>query len=177
MKSIAALAALGLVSAKGEKVDMTALPVFNQASFAKHNILKSMLSNSLLNVKDDAGMVSYAQCDDDAGIFTLDDQSTSNTPQPLTKGVNLQFNLAGILADHMTISNVHVHVDWNGTPLYDEDHAQTNEYDDTYNYQLGWDVPAFAPDGDYAVKITGVGSTSSAAEGSTVYCMLANFTF
>ena len=177
MKSFAALAALGLVSAKGEKVDMTALPVFNQASFAKHNILKSMLSNSLLNVKDDAGMVSYSQCDDKAGIFTLDDQSTSNTPQPLTKGVNLQFNLAGILADHMTISNVHVHVDWNGTPLYDEDHTQTNEYDDTYNYQLGWDVPAFAPDGEYIVRITGIGSTSSAAEGSTVYCMLANFTF
>ena len=177
MKSIATLVSVGLVSAKGETIDMTKLPVFNPASFAKHNIIKSMLANSYLNVSDESGMVSYSQCEDDAGIFTLDDQSTSNTPQPLTKGVSLQFNLAGIISDHMSISNVHVHVDWNGTPLYDEDHAQANEYDDTYNYQLGWDVPAFAPDGAYAVKITGIGSTSSAAEGSTVFCLGADFTF
>ena len=179
MKSIAALAALGLVSAKGETVDMTKLPVFNQASFAKNSILKSMLSNSLYSVSDanDAGMVTYSQCDDDAGIFTLDDQATSNTPQPLTKGVSLQFSLAGILGDHMEVKNVHVHVDWNGTPLYDEDHNQDNQYDDTYAYQLGWDVPAFAPDGDYKVIIKGVGSTSSMPDGTNVYCMEADFTF
>ena len=122
MKSIA-LATLGLVSAKGETRNMQALPVFNQASFANHNILKSMLAaqTSLINVSD-SGMVTYSQCDDDAGIFTLDDQQTSNSPQPLTKGVNLQFTLAGIISDHMNIKNIHVHVEWNGTPLYDEDH-------------------------------------------------------
>ena len=158
---------------------MQALPVMNQANFANHNILKSLLAaqTTLIDVSGASGEVTISQCEDDVGIFTLDDQQTTNTPQPLTKGCNLQFNLAGIIGDHMKISNIHVHVDWNGTPLYDEDHNQDNEYDDTYAYQLGWDVPAFAPDGAYHVEIKGIGSTSSAAEGSNVYCINADFNF
>ena len=174
-----ALAILGLVSGKGETVNMQALPVFNQASFANHNILKSLLTaqTSLIDVTGDSGMVTYSQCEDDAGIFTMDDQQTINSPQPLTKGITMSFTVAGIISEHMDIKNIHVHVDWNGTPLYDEDHPQDNSYDDAYSYDLGWDVPGFAPNGLYHIEIKGIGSSSSATEGSNVYCVAAEFTF
>ena len=51
---------------------------------------------------------------------------------------------------------MHVHVDWNGAPLYDEDDKVGKTFDSDLSQDLGWDVPAFAPNGKYRVKITGL---------------------
>jgi len=74
----------------------------------------------------------------------------------------------------MEVTNIHIHVDWNGIPLYDEDFKQDNTYDSTYSYSLGWNVPAFAPSGKYAVKIRGTGNAGS-VQGGNVICVNANF--
>ena len=42
--------------------------------------------------------------------------------------------MAGVVSEKLEIKNVHVHVDWNSAPLYDEDHFQDNSYDSDYSY-------------------------------------------
>ena len=107
------------------------------------------------------GVVTYGQCSDDAGIFHLDKDNTSNTPNPVTKGSEVSLNLAGIVDDEMEITNVHIHVDWNGSTLYDEDHKQDNDYTSSYKYSLSWAVPSYAPSGKYAITVTGTGASSA----------------
>lgn len=65
--------------------------------------------------------VEWAQCDDDKKVFTKDD-ATAAVPDPLSKGSDVKLHLVGTLSEAITLSNVHIHVDWNGVPLYDEDH-------------------------------------------------------
>lgn len=72
----------------------------------------------------------------------------------------------------MTLKNIHIHVDWNDSPLYDEDNEGSTVYDSDVEYRLGWNVPAFAPDGHYDVHITGTGDTDSVKDGK-VLCIRA----
>ena len=60
------------------------------------------------------------------------------------------------------------------TTLYDEDHAQHNIYDSSYNYSLSWAVPSYAPSGAYHVILTGTGNSSTTA--GKVLCVNADFT-
>ena len=39
------------------------------------------------------GEVTYSQCDDDAGVFTLDDSATTNSPEPVVVPCNETFHL------------------------------------------------------------------------------------
>lgn len=162
---------LALVStAQADKRELMELPVFSGESFAQTNIIKSMLESTTLVAVGGVGEVTYGQCDDDMGVFTLDTDSTSNTPSVITKGSDLAFHLAGIVSDPVTIENIHVHVDWNSTPLYDEDHKNELKVDSELSTDLGWNVPAFAPGGTYAVKITGID-----ADNKTNMCVTADF--
>ena len=149
------------------------IPLFNPENFLRNGLVKNLMESKVQNLKG-TGDVTYGQCGDDAGVFTFDGDNTSNTPAPVTKGSEVTLNLAGIVSDSIEVTNVHIHVDWNGSTLYDEDHSQDNVYDSTYNYQLSWAVPSYAPSGAYAIKITGTGNSSSGA--GTVMCITANMT-
>ena len=145
-------------------------------NYLSKDLIKNMITTIRIkaNGLGDVGKVIYSQCDDDTGSFQLDTSSTSNTPDPITKGADLSFNLAGILSDDIHVDNVHVHVDWNGSPLYDEDHKDgTKDFSDNFNMVLGWNVPAYAPDGNYAVKLVGTNASTS----KTNLCVDATFTF
>ena len=48
-----------------------------------------MLDTTTLMVIGGTGEVTYGQCDDDAGVFSLDTDQTKNTPTVITKGTNL----------------------------------------------------------------------------------------
>ena len=117
-------------------------------------------------------MVTYQQCDDDAKVFNLDLSSTNTTPSPINKGDDITFNLVGVVSEQMTLKNVHIHVDWNSSPLYDEDDPGTNVYDSDVEYNLGWSVPSFAPSGHYDVYVTGTGDAKSLI-GAKVMCIYA----
>ena len=147
------------------------IDLFNPANFSQHNLVKQLLE-SKVNGANGTGDVTYGQCDDDFGVFSFDKANTKNDPNPVTKGVHLNFNLAGIVSDEIEVKNLHVHVDWNGSTLYDEDHAQDNKYDSAYSYKLAWDVPSFAPSGHYAIKISGTGLNEG--DSGTVLCVTAD---
>ena len=120
----------------------------------------------------DTGVVTYQQCDDDAKVFSLDLSSTNTTPSPINKGDDITFNLVGVVSEQMTLKNVHIHVDWNSSPLYDEDDPGTNVYDSDVEYNLGWSVPSFAPSGHYDVYVTGTGDAKSLT-GAKIMCIYA----
>ena len=154
-------------------ITMGQIPLQNYLS---KDLVKNMITTLRIkaNGLGNSGVVTMTQCDDDTGSFQLDTQSTSYTPDPLTKGVDLTFNLAGILSDDIHVDNVHIHVDWNGSPLYDEDHKQDKkDFSDNFDMKLGWNVPAYAPDGNYDVKLVG---TNASTQKSNL-CIAANFTF
>ena len=158
-KLSATLVALGCASANQTTHTIDLFNPGNFANMGQHSLVKQMLDTTSLIVVDDnlkTGEVTYAQCDDDTGSFTLDTDSTSNTPDPVTKGQDVALNLVGIVSDPIEVKNVHIHVDWNKTPLYDEDNKQDNKYSDDYQYSLKWNVPSFAPSGDYDITVTGL---------------------
>ena len=145
-------------------------------NYLSKDLVKNMISTLRIkaNGLHDTGKVSYSQCDDETGSFQLDTSSTYNSPDPLTKGIDISFVLAGILSDDIHVDNVHIHVDWNGSPLYDEDHKDAvKDFSDSFNMKLGWSVPSYAPDGNYAVKLVGTNASTS----KTNLCVDAAFTF
>ena len=119
------------------------------------------------------GIVTWAQCSDDVGVFVFDESATSTDPSPVVKGSDVKLNLGGQVSDTMIVTNIHVHVLWNGSNLYDQDLKQNNTYDSTYKYTVGWNVPSYAPSGHYDVTMTGTGS-SEGTDG-TVLCVNAQF--
>ena len=163
----ALLLAIGAVKAKlDHKINID----FNNF-FDSKNLVQSLIQ-SAQQVTDSPGHVTFGQCDDEAKVFNLDLSSTNTTPNPITKGDNIVFNLIGVVNSQMTLKNVHIHVEWNSSPLYDEDNPGTNVYDSDVEYNLGWNVPSFAPNGHYDVTVTGTGSASSVSDGM-VMCIKA----
>jgi hypothetical protein len=150
------------------------IPLFNPENFAMKGLVAKLMASPSSNLTAN-GDVTYEQCDDAAGAFTFDGDNTSNLPAPVVKGSDVTLNLAGIVSETVEVTNVHIHVDWNGSTLYDEDHSQDNTYDSSYSYKLSWSVPSYAPSGSYAIKVTGTGNTASVSN-DFVICINANMT-
>ena len=140
-----------------------------------HNLLKagkSFVDRKINNKLTDSGAITWGNCDSETPAFHFDQDATSVTPNPLTKGSTIQFDLVGTMDASTEVDNLHVHVDWNGSTLYDEDDKDGQTYDSDYEFKMHWDVPSYAPDGAYAIKLTG----TNASNGEVV-CVQANFTF
>ena len=154
---------------------------FNVQNFMKPEIMPQFIDSAKImaaqmargeDIVSDSTKVQWSQCDDDKGVFTLDG-STDTDPDPLKKGSDVTFNLVGVLSDDITLSNIHIHVDWNHVPLYDEDHKGPQSFSDTLIYNLKWNVPAYAPDGLYSATVTGIDADGSSKD----FCITASFTF
>ena len=128
-----ALAALGCVSASSHQVDM-----FNPLNFMtfQHGQgfvqqMISQVSNTKISISDlKDGEITFSQCDSQGDSFILDTDRTSADPNPIQKGTSVSLDLHGIVSDALDTKNVHVHVDWNGSTLYDQDYANDKHYDD-----------------------------------------------
>ena len=168
--------ALLVSSVAGSDITIGQIPLQNYLS---KDLVKNMISTLRIkaNGLGESGKVTYSQCDDDTASFLLDTASTFNSPDRITKGVDLNFNLAGILTSDIHVNNVHVHVDWNGSSLYsifptfDEDHKQSTAFSDNFDMTLGWSIPSYAPDGAYAVQIVGYDDNSK----KTNFCIKGDF--
>ena len=105
----AAAALVGVVSAQQE------IPIeFNPAKMSQ--------DFGLLEVSDADGQVTWSQCDDDTGVFTLDADATSYSPDPFGAGDTLTFEYVGEVTSSVTVSKVHVKVQWGAITLSDDDH-------------------------------------------------------
>ena len=88
------------------------------------NFMSSLVQAVLADPKP-GQKVEWEVCDTDLDVFDFDEDSTTATPNPPTKGIDINLGLAGSLSDEMDLTNLHIHVDWNKSPLYDEDHKVT----------------------------------------------------
>ena len=158
--------------------------IFNIKNFMKIELMPNLLKASAdtaakiaagEQIVQDGTKVQWGQCDDDKQAFTLDTDNTAADPDPLVKGSDVSLNLVGALSDDITLSNVHVHADWNGTPLYDEDHPEFKgkAFSDILQASLKWSVPAYAPNGNYKITLTGVDTDGSSKD----FCVTADFSF
>jgi hypothetical protein len=149
-----ALLAVGAAAAKMHH-DPLHLPVFHPSNFMNANVARTMIKSLQQGKTVTTGEVTYNQCSDSENKFTFDESMTTVAPYPVTKGTHLTFDLGGIVSSPMEVDGVHVHVNWNGTPLYDEDVKVGKEFDSTVDIQFGWDVPSYAPSGKYEIHVTG----------------------
>ena len=113
-------------------------------------------------------------CTTDLDVFDFDEEATVVDPNPPAKGQDVNFNLAGGLSDEMDLTNIHIHADWNGSPLYDEDHKVTEGpfTDDDFSYKMAWNVPPYAFDGLYVINLKGTQD-----DGQSVVCINFKFAF
>ena len=166
MYKVALLSAMGAVSARKINIDLFKLENF--FNMKTQNLAQSLIKSVGYIGVNGLGDVTYEQCDDDVGDFTLDPSATRNEPNPVVKNADVKFILDGILSNPVHLDNVHIHVDWNGSSLYDEDNKEDNDYTDEVEVELSWNVPSFAPSGHYDVTITGTGK-----ENENVLCVKA----
>ena len=149
MKITLALAALGTISA-------IEIDPFHIKNFMKLDVAKTMLATMAQNNdRNDIGKVCWSQCDDANKDFHFNESMTSYNTNPVTKGKQLALNLGGILDFPEQIEKIHVHVNWNGAALYDEDVAVGETFDSVVKKTISWIVPAYAPSGKYEVNLTG----------------------
>ena len=179
--------AIALAASSVAAAEVIHIDPFHPMNFAKAHLVEPLLKAATAEVSKvlhqapprgnplAAGSpVVWAQCADAAGSFNLDSSKTTATPDPLTKGSSVALHLAGGLSAPIDIGNVHIHVDWNGAQLYDEDHKGENKYTDSVAYDLKWDVPSYAPDGKYVATITGVDNADGTKND---FCVSASFEF
>ena len=101
------------------------------------------------------GTVVYKQCPDDLKVFKLDYDKTTNSPDPVTKGTNISFNLAGTLEKPLNITSVNVHVDYLTTVYYDKTTQLNNTYSPSaVNFLEKWTLDSDAPPGTYDITFT-----------------------
>ena len=107
----------------------------------------------------------------------MDPLKTKNVPDPVAKGDDLTFTLAGAITDAIEVTNIHVVVLLDGIKLHTEDHKQDNKYASDYSYNLAWKVPGFAPSGKYGITLTGQGNCPDAGvTAGNVLCVQADMT-
>ena len=110
----AALLALGV--AADDRIN-----VFNSSNKLYKNLMKSLVDDAVHKKASlgATGVVTWKQCADQSGVFMFDKSSTNTVPNPVTKGKDVKLNLAGTVSSTMSVNNIHVHVNWNGSSLYD----------------------------------------------------------
>ena len=138
--------------------------------YAKSPRIVQNLVKSVVDVKG-AGDVTFAPCAADSTDFTMDPDSTTYAPKPLTKGTKVSFHLGGVFGNSHTVENVHVDVKFNGSPLAAYDYADGKAYDSDYAFDMSWDVPGFAPSGAYSIELQGQEA------GKKAFCIAAQFSF
>merc|ERR1712167_365723 len=124
--------------------------------------MKQALYGTAVADQGPPGVVTWAQCSDDLGIFTFDASSTSYTPDPIKKGTNVSLDMHGIVSSAVDVAKIHVHCDWNKAPVYNKD-LPGGHYDSSVEVKATWAVPAYAPSGLYSVTINGYDANNKSA--------------
>ncbi|CDW79360.1 UNKNOWN [Stylonychia lemnae] len=117
--------------------------------FKPYEALKALIQQQI------NGEVSWGTCESAEG-FKADLSSTHSEPKIPVKGKDVLLNLAGTFTDDINLDKINVYVEWNKTPLYTNDFPRQAVFaaSDPYTDQIKWAIPAYAPSGHYAVKIS-----------------------
>ena len=78
--------------------------------------------------------------------------------------------MRGYTDKKIEVDNLHIVVNWNGAPLYTEDHDEKRVYKDDVSVDLTWYLPSYTPAGSFVCTITGTDKN-----GKTNLCTNASF--
>ena len=148
------------------KLDL--IPAFIQGNINK--VYKGFQGKEIF-VKDGT-KIQWAQCDDDKGVFSLDDDNTYADPDPPQKDADISLNLVGAVDGTINCDKVNVVCMWNGSQLYNDDKVG-GTFTDSVEYQMKWNIPAIAPDGDYDITLKCIESDGATKD----FCVNAKFSF
>ena len=85
-----------------------------------------------------SGVLTFSQCADDTGVFTLSSTS-SVTPNPVVKSSTEKIVITGSVSSPVSLKNVHLHVVWNSSPVSDKDNAASESWAvGDVSYTLNW---------------------------------------
>ena len=120
------------------------------------NVVQSLIQSvQQPDMGEFSGVLTFSQCSDDAGVFTLS-SSSSVTPNPIQKSSTEVIIINGSVSSPVSLKNVHLHVEWNSSPVSDKDNAASNEWGvGDVTYSLSWSTPALMPKGHYEMTLTG----------------------
>lgn len=175
-KAFFALVLLGIATS----VTAHEIDIFNAKNFLKAstpaNLMKSLIDQASGKIVKD-GTVKFSKCQCDVADFNYNGQATFATPASVTKGINVGFNLGGLILQQTDVTNVDINVLWNNTPLHKEDHPMDNKIaaNGPFRYNLSWAIPSFAPSGHYQVSILLSGKVGTSGNTQSVGCVQADF--
>merc|ERR1711998_101710 len=95
--------------------------------------------------------ITWAQCDDDKGVFKYDAQRTTASPDPLVPGQNVTLSLAGAISDDLNIDHVSISALWNKHQVYKQNFDVKKKYSDELSWQQDWFVPNSMMTGDWLI--------------------------
>jgi len=85
-------------------------------------LIKSLLLQSLAAAPVQPGQkTKWTQCEDEFGIFTLDQDFTASVPNPPQKDQDVVLKLFGSISDDIKVERITVHTDWEGAALNDDE--------------------------------------------------------
>ena len=84
------------------------------------NLVETLMNGFHLE-RDSVDKAEFSQCADDAGVFTLDGGNTVSVPDPIVKNQDVTLKFRGQISEHVDVEIFHVHIELNGSPLFDED--------------------------------------------------------
>jgi hypothetical protein len=172
------LALVGLVATASATHVYHEADVMNPMNFLRATTPANLFKNVVDQIQgkqltNPLGVVSWGNCASSvSGNWVLDESNTYASPEPATKGNNVNLNLAGLFNQATTVTNVDINVAWDNTPLHTEDHPVSIAVaaNGPFSYTLAWFIPGFAPSGHYHVIIT-----LDQNVGQSVGCVTADF--
>lgn len=143
----------------------------NKEKFMNRPLIQELGINQLYG-QPPMSPIRWGQCEDDLEIFTMDFEETVGTPNPPTKGLDVELNLIGVLNDPVEIDHINIQCEWEEAPVYEEEKPLNAVFDDIVNYKTSWPVPTYAMEGSYVAYIRGV-----TPDGDIAFCASAGFAF
>ena len=162
MKSVySLLLAAGAVASQTHTLELDVFD-FIKSENAVQSLIQSVQQPEL---GEFSGTLTFSQCSDETGVFTLS-SSSSVTPNPVQKSTTETIVINGSVSAPVSLSNVHLHVVWNSSPVSDKDNAASAQWSGDVSYTLKWSTPALLPKGHYEMTLTGDDGSKS------VFCAL-----
>ena len=116
-----------------------------------------------------AGDITWKQCSDDAGKFTLNAGACTVSPNPIKKGTTETFTIVGSTSAPITVDHLEVDVYYGGSKISSKQQPG-GSYTSNVTFKVDSVIPIFAPSGAYTIKATAIGNVNGQGENGSVGC-------
>ena len=117
-----------------------------------------------------SGTITWSQCADDAGVFTLNAAACTVSPSPIKKGVTETFSMHGTVSKPIVVDDVTIEVYLSGSKL-SSNTAPGGSYTSDWSLDVAQVIPIFAPAGMYTIRATANGNVAGESMNGTVGCV------